>query len=66
MTMKILIAFVFIILIIALVGTLMVTRKTDEKYSETTKKNTTNLTFIYVAVIFLSIIALGVYISFFA
>ncbi|KOP79942.1 hypothetical protein AN957_23095 [Cytobacillus solani] len=64
--MKILIAFVFIILIIALVGTLMVTRKTDEKYSETTKKNTTNLTFIYVAVIFLSIIALGVYISFFA
>ncbi|MFC0417796.1 hypothetical protein ACFFHH_20550 [Cytobacillus solani] len=66
MTMKILIAFVFIILIIALVGTLMVTRKTDEKYSETTKKNTINLTFIYVAVIFLSIIALGVYISFFA
>lgn len=64
--MKLLIAFVFIILLIALVGTLMVTRKTDEKYSETTKKNTTNLTLIYVAVIFLSIIALGVYISFFA
>lgn len=64
--MKLLIAFVFIILLIALVGTLMVTRKTDEKYRETTKKNTTNLMLIYVAVIFLSIIALGVYISFFS
>ncbi|TCJ04702.1 hypothetical protein [Cytobacillus praedii] len=62
--MKLLIAFVFIILLIALVGTLMVTRKTDEKYSETAKKNTANLTLIYVAVIFLSTIALGVYISF--
>ncbi|MFE8696590.1 hypothetical protein ACFYKT_09610 [Cytobacillus sp. FJAT-53684] len=63
--MKILIAFVFIILIIALAGTLMVTRKTEEKYGDTVKKNTTNLTLIYAAVIFLSIIALGVYISFF-
>ncbi|MED3549649.1 hypothetical protein ACTHO0_15455 [Cytobacillus praedii] len=62
--MKLLIVFVFIILLIALVGTLMVTRKTDEKYSETAKKNTANLTLIYAAVIFLSIIALGVYISF--
>ncbi|MED3573697.1 hypothetical protein [Cytobacillus praedii] len=62
--MKLLIVFVFIILLIALVGTLMVTRKTDEKYSETAKKHTANLTLIYAAVIFLSIIALGVYISF--
>ncbi|KAB2334905.1 hypothetical protein F7731_14210 [Cytobacillus depressus] len=59
-----LIASVVIISILAGVGTILVVNKGDKNYSGSTKKNTTNLTFIYAIVILLSFIALGVYISF--
>lgn len=58
------ILFVSIITVLALVGTLVVTRDNDEKYRKSTKKNVTNLTSIYVVVILLGFIAVGVYISF--
>lgn len=64
--MKLLIALVFLILIVSVILTLVLTGKSDENYRESTKKNTTNLTLIYVVIISLSIIALGVYIRFFA
>ncbi|MFO1445433.1 hypothetical protein KDN24_19990 [Bacillus sp. Bva_UNVM-123] len=61
--MTILIAFVVIISILAGVGTVLVASKSDKNYRNSTKRNTTNLTFIYAIVILLSVIALGVYIS---
>lgn len=64
--MEILSALVIIILIIAVVGTLLITGKSDENYSKSHKRNTTNLTLIYVVIISLSLIALGIYIRFFA
>lgn len=64
--MNILIALVVIILIISMVGTLILTRKSDQNYSGSTQRNTTNLSLIYVVVILFSLIALGVYIRFFA
>ncbi|NYE07040.1 uncharacterized protein HemY [Bacillus niacini] len=57
---------VIIILLIAIVSTLLITGKSDENYRGSTKRNTTNLTLIYVVVITLSLISLGVYIRFFA
>ncbi|MFS0777042.1 hypothetical protein ABC255_13705 [Neobacillus sp. 3P2-tot-E-2] len=57
---------VIIILLVAIVSTLLITGKSDENYSVSTKKNTTNLTLIYVVVITLSLFSLGVYIRFFA
>jgi len=62
--MKYLIAPILIISIIALIGTLLLTRENDENYSGSTKKNITNLTSIYVVVILLCLIILGVYIFF--
>ena len=62
--MKYLIAPILIISIIALIGTLLLTRENDENYSGSTKKNITNLTSIYVVVILLCLIILGVYICF--
>lgn len=64
--MNILIALVVIILIISMVGTLILTGKSDQNYSGSTQRNTTNLTLIYVVVILFSLIALGVYIRFFS
>lgn len=64
--MNILIALVVIILIISIVGTLILTGKSDQNYSGSTQRNTTNLTLIYVVVILFSLIALGVYIRFFS
>lgn len=64
--MNILIALVVIILIISMVGTLILTGKSDQNYSGSTQRNTTNLTLIYVVVILFSLIALGIYIRFFS
>lgn len=64
--MNILIALVVIILLMSMVGTLLLTGKSDQNYSGSTQRNTTNLTMIYVVVILFSLIALGVYIRFFA
>lgn len=60
--MKILITLVIIIGIISLIATLLVAGKGDANYSSATKKNTTNLTLIYVVIILLAIIALAIYI----
>jgi hypothetical protein len=60
--MEILPVFVALILIIAGVLTLVLTGKPDENYSDSTKRNTTNLTLIYVVVIFIALVALGIYI----
>ena len=62
--MRMLIAFVAITSILAVVGTIRAVTKSDKNYSGSAKKNTTNLSFIYVIVILLSVIALGVYISY--
>jgi hypothetical protein len=63
--MNILYGLVIVILIVAVVATLRITGKSDRDYSSATKRNTTNLTLIYVVVIFLSLVALAVYIRFF-
>jgi hypothetical protein len=60
--MKILPFFVVLILLIGGVLTLVLTGKPDEDYSESTKRNTTNLTLIYVVIIFIALVALGIYI----
>ena len=60
--MKILMSLVIIIGIISLIGTLLIAGKGDSNYSSATKKNTTNLTLIYVVIIPLAVIALGIYI----
>lgn len=64
--MNVLSVLVISILLIAIVSTLLILGKSDENYSSSAKRNTTNLTLIYVVVIFLSLIALGVYIKFYA
>ena len=53
---------VVVIVIAALIFTVMLTGKGDEGYDNATKKNTTNLSIIYIVVILLSFIAVGVYI----
>ncbi len=60
--MKILISLVIIIGVISLIGTLLIAGRGDSNYSSATKKNTTNLTLIYVVIIPLAVIALGIYI----
>ncbi|MCC3355954.1 hypothetical protein [Bacillus sp. REN16] len=60
--MKILMILIVIIGIISLIGTLLIAGKGDSNYSSATKKNTTNLTLIYVVIILLSVIALAIYI----
>lgn len=64
--MKVMYALVIIILIVSIVTTLLATGKGDANYSSSTKRNTTNLTLIYAIVIIISLIALGIYIKFFA
>ncbi|PLR76577.1 hypothetical protein CU633_14590 [Bacillus sp. V3-13] len=56
---------VLIIIMIAIVCTLLLTGKSDEDYSTSSKRNTVNLTVIYAVVIFLSLIGLAVYIKWF-
>lgn len=60
--MEILIGVVILILVISGVWTLMITRNPDTDYRSSTKRNTTNLTLIYVVVIGLSLIALAIYV----
>jgi hypothetical protein len=60
--MEILSVLVIIILIIAVGSTLVLTGKPDENYSGSTKRNTTNLTLIYVVIIFIALVSLGIYI----
>ncbi|WP_197174449.1 hypothetical protein [Cytobacillus firmus] len=49
--MGIMLGLVLIILIFAVVSTLLLTGKADENYGSSTKRNTTNLTLIYVVII---------------
>lgn len=48
--MEILPVLVVLILIVAVVSTLVLTGRPDENYSDSTKRNTTNLTLIYVVI----------------
>ncbi|MGM0902618.1 MAG: hypothetical protein ACQEXB_16145 [Bacillota bacterium] len=64
--MSLSIIIVLIILLIATVGTLLLAGKGDEGYRNATKRNTTNLTLIYVVVILISFVAVGVYIKWFS
>jgi hypothetical protein len=65
--MSLLISIVLVIIIVSIISTLLIafTGKGDEDYSESTKRNTTNLTLIYAIIIPLSFIALSVFIIFF-
>ena len=60
--MDIMFVLVTVILVISVVATLLLTKKSDENYSSSTKKNTVNLSLIYVVIIFLAILSLGIYI----
>ncbi|MCM3707022.1 MULTISPECIES: hypothetical protein [Cytobacillus] len=60
--MGIMLGLVLVILIFAVVATLLLTGKADENYESSTKQNTTNLTLIYVVIIFFGLAALGIYI----
>jgi len=60
--MEILSVLVILILIIAVGSTLVLTGKPDENYRGSTKRNTTNLTLIYVVIIFIALVSLGIYI----
>ncbi|MBG9446047.1 hypothetical protein LIS77_02935 [Cytobacillus firmus] len=60
--MGVMLGLVLIILIFAVVSTLLLTGKADENYGNSTKRNTTNLTLIYVVIIFIGLASLGIYI----
>lgn len=60
--MNIMFGLVILILIISVVSTLLITNKPDENYSGSAKRNTTNLTLIYVVIIFIALTSLGIYI----
>ncbi|AYA76468.1 hypothetical protein DOE78_14030 [Bacillus sp. Y1] len=60
--MLFLIILVFIVLIISVILTLVITGKSDENYRSSVKRNTINLSLIYIVIIVLSLIALGGYI----
>jgi hypothetical protein len=60
--MVFLIILVFIVLIISVILTLVITGKSDENYRSSVKRNTINLSLIYIVIIVLSLIALGGYI----
>ncbi|MCM3576417.1 hypothetical protein M3172_24965 [Mesobacillus subterraneus] len=55
---------VVIIIVAVLVLTLLLAGKGDEGYQNAAKKNTVNLSIIYIVVILISFIAVGVYIKF--
>jgi hypothetical protein len=63
--MEILTILVFVVIIVAIISTLLIAGKGDQKYSSSTKRNTTNLTLIYAITIPLVLVALGIYIVFF-
>lgn len=46
------ISFVIIIVIGSLLGTVLVARNTEENYGQSTKKNVTNLSAIYIVLLF--------------
>ncbi|MCM3092611.1 MULTISPECIES: hypothetical protein [unclassified Cytobacillus] len=60
--MKVMLGLVVLILILAVVSTLVLTGKSDEDYGNSAKRNTANLTLIYVVVIFIALTSLGIYI----
>jgi cytochrome c biogenesis protein ResB len=64
--MELAIGLVIIIGIVSLISTLLIAGKGDKDYRNAVKRNTSNLTWIYVIVILISLIAVGVYISWFA
>jgi len=57
-------ALVVIIILAAIVLTLRAAGKIEEDYGKKTKRNAKNLSMIYGVIILLSVVALGVYISF--
>jgi len=64
--MDILTTLVIIVIVLSVIATLLIAGKGDENYRNSTKRNTTNLTLIYAIFIPILLIALGVYIVFFA
>ncbi|MCC3357030.1 hypothetical protein [Bacillus sp. REN16] len=64
--MQVAIILVIILGVMALIGTMLIAGKGDENYREKTKRNSINLTVIYVVVILLSLIAVAIYIWRFA
>lgn len=64
--MNISIILIMAIILIAIVSTLILAGKGDEGYSNSTKRNTANLISIYVVVIILALLAIGIYIRWFA
>lgn len=60
------IAIILVLILTALAGvfTIVFMKKGDENYGSSSKRNTTNLSLIYVVVIIISFIALGFYIWF--
>ncbi len=60
------ITLVVIIIVCSGIFTLLLAGKGDEGYRKAAKRNTTNLTLIYAVAITLSLIAVGVYIRWFA
>jgi cytochrome c biogenesis protein ResB len=63
--MELAIGLVIIIGMVSLISTLLIAGKGDKDYRNAVKRNTANLTWIYVIVILISLIAVGVYISWF-
>jgi cytochrome c biogenesis protein ResB len=61
--MTIAIIIIVILAITALIGTILAAKDNDSEYNKKTKGNVTRLTSIYAIVIFLSILAVGVYIT---
>ncbi|OAS82127.1 hypothetical protein [Metabacillus litoralis] len=61
--MTIAIILIVILAISALIGTILAAKDNDKDYNKKAKGNVTRLTSIYAIVIFLSIIAVGVYIT---
>lgn len=61
-----LVAIILVIILTALAGvfTIVFMKKGDENYGSSSKRNTTNLSLIYIIVIILSFVALGFYIWF--
>lgn len=63
--MEIFTTLVIVIIIISIVSTLLIAGKGDKNYRSSTKRNTTNLTFIYAIFIPFILIALGIFVAFF-
>ncbi|RSD28673.1 hypothetical protein [Mesobacillus subterraneus] len=55
-----------IVVVAALVATLLLAGRGEKEYSESTRRNTVNLSLIYIVVIVLSFVAVGIYIRWFA